>query len=197
MEYPPHQRVIEYVLQGIPNVIAYLGNILVSGATDEEHLKTLSLVLDGLEKVEFQAQKSKWKFMAPSLTYLGHMIDQHGLHLLKEKVQAVQDAPSPKSVSELKSYLGLFTYYSNFLANVTDVLAPLYRLLRKEVCWRWTNTEEKAFQASEDLLTSSTLLMHFKPTLELVLMCDASSYGVSAVLAHHNPDGSERPIRGG
>ena len=134
--------------------------------------------------------------MAPSLTYLGHMIDQHGLHPLKEKVQAVKDSTSPKSVSELKSYLGLFTYYSNVLVNMADVLAPLYRLLRKEVRWRWTNTEEKAFQASEDLLTSLTLLMHFKPNLELVLMCDASSYGVSGVLAHHNPDGSERPIRG-
>ena len=185
---------MENVLQGIPNVIVYIDDILVTGATDEEHLRTLSLVLGRLEKAGFRAHRSKCKFMAPSVTYLGHMIDQHGLHPLKEKVQAVRDAPSPKNVSELKSYLGLLTYYSKFLPNMADVLAPLYRLLRKEVRWRWTAIEKKAFQASKDLLTSSTLLTHFNPDLELSLMCDASSYGVGAVLAHRMPDGSERPI---
>ena len=188
------QRLMETILQGIPHVIVYLDDILVTGATDEEHVKTLSIVLERLERAGLRARKSKCKFMQPSVTYLGHRIDQHGLHPLKEKIQAVKDAPSPKNVTELKSYLGLLTYYSKFLPNMADVLAPLYKLLRKEVRWRWTDIEEKAFNASKDLLTSSALLVHFNPELDLVLMCDASSYGIGAVLAHRMPDGSERPI---
>ena len=74
------------------------------------------------------------------------------------------------------------------------MLAPLYKLLRKDVPWRWTHAEEKAFCASKDLLTSSTLLVHFNPELDLILMCDVSSYGGGAVLAHRMPDGSERLI---
>ena len=147
------QRLMETVLRGIPNVIVYLDDILVTGATDEEHVKTLSLVLERLEQAGFKARKAKCKFMKPSVTYLGHKIDQQGIHPLKEKVQAVQDAPSPKNVSELKSYLGLLTYYT--LPNMADVLAPLYKLLRKEVRWRWIDQEEKAFRASKDLLTCS------------------------------------------
>ena len=129
--------------------------------------------------------------MVQSVSYLDHLIDQYGLHPLQEKVKAVKEAPSPKNVSELKSYLGLLTYYSTFLPNNADVLAPLYKLLRKDSQWHWTDTEEKAFQASNDLLTSDSLLVHFNPDLDLLLMCDASSYGIGAVIAHRMPDGSE------
>ena len=188
------QRLMENVLQGIPNVIVYIDDILITGATDEEHIENLARVLERLEQAGFRARHSKCKFMAPSVSYLGHMIDEHGLHPLQEKVRAVKDAPSPKNVSELKSYLGILTYYSKFLQNMADVLAPLYKLLRKDVPWQWTEDEQTAFQASKDLLTSSSLLVHFNPDYDLVLMCDASSYGVGAVLAHRMPDGSERPI---
>ena len=107
------QRLMENVLQGIPNVIVYIDDILVTGANEEEHLKTLSLVLDHLEKDGFRARKSKCQFMVPSVSYLGHLIDQFGLHPLQEKVKAVKEAPNPKNVSELKSYLSLLTYRCN------------------------------------------------------------------------------------
>lgn len=57
--------------------------------------------------------------------------------------------------------------------------------------WRWSEKEQKAFEV---LLTPDTLLVHFNPDLPLTLMCDASSYGIGAVLAHHMLDGSEQPI---
>lgn len=103
----------------------------------------------------------------------------------------MKNAPNPKNVSKLKSYLYLLTYYSKFLPNMADVLAPLYKLLHKDFHWKWTDVEEKPFQALKDLLTPDLLLVHFNPDLELVLMCDASSYSIGAVLAHRMPDGSE------
>ena len=74
------------------------------------------------------------------------------------------------------------------------MLAPLYHLLRKHVSWRWSTAERDAFQASKDLLSLSSLLVHFDPQVPLTLACDASAYGVGAVLSHRWPDGSERPI---
>ena len=147
-------------------------------------------MLSRLEKAGFRSRKSKCKFMCQSVSYLGYLIDEVGLHPLQEKVKAVKEAPSPQNVSELKSYLGLLTYYSKFLPNMADVLADLYRLLWKDVKWRWTETEKKAFKDSKDLLTSDSVLVHFNPGYDLVLMCDASSYGIGAVLAHRMPDGS-------
>ena len=116
---------MENLFQGIPNVIVYLDDILVTGPNDKEHLKTLSLVLSRLENAGLRVHRSKCEFMSPSVSYLGHMIDQYRLHPLKEKEKAVKDAPAPRNVSELKSYLGLLTYYSKFLSNMATVLAPL------------------------------------------------------------------------
>jgi hypothetical protein len=77
------------------------------------------------------------------------------------------------------------------LLNVSSVLLPLYRLLWKDVSWQLTLSEEEAFEESKALLTSESLLVHFDPSLPLTLTCDASAYGVSAVLAHKMPDGTE------
>ena len=188
------QRVIESIIQGIPGVVAYLDDILVTGSTDREHLTALEEVLRRLGKAGLRVRKEKCHFMSPSVTYLGHKIGSDGIHPLPEKVKAIKEAPSPTCVSELKAYLGLLSYYGKFLANLSTVLAPLYRLLRKDVKWRWKVAEKKAFQASKDLLTSSQLLVHFDEKLPLILACDASAYGVGAVLAHRLEDGSEKPI---
>ena len=97
----------------------------------------------------------------------------------------------PLKMSELKSYLGLLTYYGKFLPNLSTHLAPPYQFLRHNTKWKWSIAQEKAFQKSKELLVSSNLLIHFN---SLVLACDASQYGIRAVLAHQLPDGSERPI---
>ena len=148
------QRVMDTILNGIPGVVVYLDDILVTGATAQDHLKSLEEVLKRLEKAGLRAKKKKCQFMAPSVTYLGHLIDSEGLHPLPEKVKAVEAAPQPQNVHQLKSYLGLLTYYSKFLPNMSTVLAPLYRLLRSDVTWEWNAKEESAFKASKDLLTS-------------------------------------------
>ena len=188
------QRVIESVLQGIPRVVAYLDDILVSGATQDKHLSTLEAVFDRLEEAGLRVQEDKCQFMVPSITYLGYQIDAEGLHPLEDKVQAVVSAPSPKNVQELKAYLGLLTYYIKFLPDLSTKLAPLYLLLRKNASWQWRKKQAVAFEASKELLTSSSFLVHFNPELKLILACDASAYGVGAVLAHQMPNGSKRPI---
>ena len=188
------QRVMESLLQGIAGVVVYMDDILISGASDEDHLTALEEVLCRMENAGLRLKKNKCVFMASSVIYLGHMIDAEGLHPVQDKVKAITDAPNPRNVTELKSYLGLLTYYSRFLPNLSTVLSPLYKLLRQDTRWHWTSKEKKAFLESKQLLISSEVLVHFDPELELVLACDASSYGIGAVLAHRMPDGSEKPI---
>ena len=77
-------------------------------------------------------------FLAPYVVHLGDQIDCEGLHPVAEKVEAVQETPAPKNISELKSYLGLLTYYLGFLPNLSSELAPLYKLLKHNEPWRWT-----------------------------------------------------------
>ena len=132
--------------------------------------------------------------MKPEVDYLGHKIDKIELYPLPDKVQAIQDAPTPLSVHELKSYLGLFTYYNKFLPKLSSTLFPLYQLLRKDFQWSWGVEEERAFSKSKELLTSTKCLTHFDSSLTLILSCDASAYGIGAVLAHRMPEGIEWPM---
>ena len=134
--------------------------------------------------------------MAPLVEFLGNIIDKDGIRPLPAKVRVVQQAPRPTSITELKSYLGLISYYGKFLPHlhVSTTLAPLYKLLSKGVDWYWSSVQEDAFKKSKELLTSADLLIHIDSDLPLVLACDASAYGIGAVLAHVMPDGTERQI---
>ena len=132
--------------------------------------------------------------MVKSVSYLGHIIDSQGLHPTQDKVDTIQEAPSPKNLTQLKAYLGLLIYYRRFLPNISKHLFSLYRLLQKNTQWIWSKEEELTFQESKKLLTSSNLLVHFNPSLPLILSCDTSMYVIGAVLAHHMSVGSEKPI---
>ena len=185
------QRVMESILNGIPGVVVY---ILVTGATEEEHLAHLKEVLRRLEEAGLRLKRNKCVFMVPFVVYLGHVIDAQGLHPIPDKVRALQAAPQPENVAQLRSYIGLLSYYSKFLPQLATVLAPLYLLLREKEPWRWTYKQDQAFNHSKKLLLSSQVLVHFDPQLEIRLACDASAYGIGAVLSHRMPDGSEKPI---
>ena len=94
------QHVTENILQGISNVVVYLDDILLSSATESDHLQLIDQVLDHLKKVGLRARKAKCQFCVPPVTYLGHRIDAEGLHPLPDKVQAIQEAPPPTNVQE-------------------------------------------------------------------------------------------------
>ena len=168
------QRAMESLLQDIPSVVVYIDDILIAGATEAEHLQTLDQVLERLESAGLTLKKEKCAFASTSVTYLGHIIDRDGIHPTPDKVQAVQQAPTPQNITELKAFLGLLNYYGKFMPNLATTLSPLYNLLRESTRWRWGDKEEKAFEASKKLLLSSQVLTHYNPELQLVLACDAS-----------------------
>ena len=187
------QRTMDSLLSGIPGVTCYLDDILVAGKSAQEHYQTLACVFEKLQSAGFKLNKSKCKFEQFSVTYLGHVIDDKGLHPTREKLDAIRDAPAPKDVTALKSFLGLLMFYSRFLSDHATVLAPLNNLLRKSVKWKWTNTEQRAFNEAKKLILESKTLVHYNPALPIYLSCDASSYGAGAVLSH-KIDGEYRPI---
>ena len=104
------------------------------------------------------------------------------------------EAPAPQNVSQLRSFLGLINSYGKFLRNLADTLAPLYKLLQKKEKWQWGPSQERAFKEAKAQLTSPCLLAHFDPGEKLILSCDASPYGIGAVLSHQFEDGVEKPI---
>ena len=188
------QRTMENLLQGIPRVCVYLDDILVTGMTEQEHLTNLEQVLQRLESAGMKLKRPKCAFLLESVSYLGHVISKEGLRTAESKVKAIVDAPDPKNLAELRSFLGMVNYYSKFLPNIAAKLSPLYRLLRQSEGWQWGSQQRKAFRHVKGLLKSNRVLTHYNDQLPLLLECDASPYGLGAILSHRMPDGSEKPV---
>ena len=107
-----------------------------------------------------------------------------GLHPTVDKVQAIKEAPTPQTLSELRSFLGIISYYHNFLLNLSCRLHPLYALLSSRAPWIWGEAQQQAFKSAKDALQHNSLLIHYDETKPLVLSCDASPCSLGAVLSH-------------
>ena len=148
------QRTMEMLLRDIPNVCVYIDDVLVSGTSEGEHLKTLESVLDKLQWSGLRLKMSKCVFMVSSVEYLGHVISADGVRptLTEEKRRAIVNAPTPQDVGQLQSCLGLLTYYSKFLPHLASTLSPLYSLLEKQRSWSWGRAQQSAFLQAKQLL---------------------------------------------
>ena len=188
------QRQMEQILSGIPFCHCILDDILVTGRNDDEHLHVLDQVFTHLSQNNLRLNKDKCSFLQDSLEYCGHVLTKYGVHEAPDKITAIVDAPRPTNTTQLRSFLGMVTFYHNHLPNISTVLYPLNQLLNKNSKWNWTNACEQSFQKTKEMIADNTCLTHFDPASPIVLSTDASPYGIGAVLAHRTADGDERPI---
>ncbi|KAI5752579.1 hypothetical protein M8J77_018353 [Diaphorina citri] len=125
---------------------------------------------------------------------LGHIVSHNSIKPEPRKCDAIKNAPTPKNVTELKSYLGLLGYYQKFIPNLSFLLQPMYELLKKDKKWNFNSQCSEAFETSKLLLEKYNILVPFNETKPLVLQCDSSDYGIGAVLGHDYGDDVIRPI---
>ena len=119
---------MDQILQGLDGVMCYLDDIPY-GKMYVEHLDNLRKVLQRLQNRGVRVKKSKCSFLKSSVQYLGHRIDAEGIHATDDKIQAIVNAPVPKNVTELRSFLGLLNYYGRFIPNLASLLHSLNELL--------------------------------------------------------------------
>ncbi|UYV64114.1 K02A2.6-like, partial [Cordylochernes scorpioides] len=187
------QRRMESLIAKIPGVVVYLDDILVTGKDEMEHDLRLREVLKSIQRMGLTLKKEKCEFKKSSLIFLGCRIDAEGIHPTEEKCEAIKNFPKPENKKELQSFLGLLNFYSKFLKDRTTVLEPLHRLLNKRNCWKWKEVEDRAFREAKNLIQSDMVLTPYDARKPLVLACDASPFGVGAVLSHVE-ERMERPI---
>ena len=196
------ERLMECVLRGLQweRCLLYLDDILIFGRTFEETVKNLEKVLDRLDKANLKIKPSKCVLMTDELEFLGHLISRNGMKPLADKVCAVQNWPSPSTVSpsklvtEVKRFLGLVSYYRRFIRNMSAIAAPLYDLTKKGSSLVWTDHCEAAFIRLKAALTSAPVLSFPDPTGgNFILDTDASNTGVGGVLSQVQ-DGRETVI---
>lgn len=187
------QAVMDDVLKGLDRVSCYLDDVLIAGSTLEECFEKVESVLSRFQERGIRLKKEKCKFFQTSVSYLGHILDEKGIRPSDGNVQAIKEAPTPKNETQLRAYLGLLNFYGKFVPNMAAMLKPLYNVLNHEKGFQWSHAAEQAFQQSKTWLTKGNVLTYYDPTKELGLVCDASPYGVGAIL-FHKIGKDEKPI---
>ena len=188
------QRAVKKVLSGIDGIHIYYDNVLVAGHSIEEHNHRLGLVLQKLEDNGLKRKRSKCSFLRTEVTYLGHVINEHGTKPIPAKIESILSTETPRDKFKVRSYLGLLNFYRRYLPNLASVVAPLSALMKNHAKFDWSSEANTAFIQSKELLQSSNLLVHFDPNLPVKLTCDASRVGMAAVLSH-TVNGVERPVQ--
>nr|VZH93020.1 unnamed protein product [Spirometra erinaceieuropaei] len=188
------QQTMNAMLSDIPGTAGYLDDIIIVGRSPAQLQDRVCAVLERVQEYGFRLRTDKCQFFLDSIKYLGFVFDVTGRHPDPENIRAIQRMSAPKNVSQLRSFLGLISYYSAFLPSLHDVRAPLNRLLQKDAPWCWSPDCENAFAQLKSMLSSDLLLTHYDPTLPIVVASDASNHGVGTVISHTFPDESEKAI---
>ena len=176
------QSFMDRLLNEVDNIIVYQDDILIFSRDLKEHLKTLYKVLSLLREAGIKLNIDKSSLVTDKVCYLGHVFDKSGVHPNPDKVSAISDAPAPTNLKQLQAFLGLCNFYSRFIPKYSDVMSPLYLLLKKNVKFHWGPEQEKCFQLIKELFISSKVLKLYNPSFEIMLETDSSGYGVAAVL---------------
>ena len=126
-------------------VVVFVDDILIYSQSEWEHEYHLRIVLQLLRDHQLYAKFSKCEFWLIEVKFLGHVVSASGVLVDLEKVEAVMSWERPKSVFEIRSFLGLAWYYRRFIEDFSRIAAPMTRLTRKEVKFEWDDQCEEAF----------------------------------------------------
>ncbi|KAL9293433.1 putative nucleotidyltransferase, Ribonuclease H [Arabidopsis thaliana] len=142
-------------------VVVYFDDILVYSKSLREHIEHLDYFLNVLRKEELYANLKKCTFCTDNLVFLGFVVSADGVKVDEEKVKAIRDWPSPKTVGEVRSFHGLARFYRIFVKDFSTIAAPLTEVIKKDVGFKWEEAQEEAFQSLKDKLTNAPVLELF------------------------------------
>ena len=170
-----------------------MDDILVHAKDQPTHDKIVREVLQRLSDAGLTLNE-KCEFSKNSAKYLGHIIDENGIHPDPSKVEAIKKFPTPSNVTELQRFMGMVNQLAKYIPQLADINTPLRQPLRKDNSWIWDKPQEAAFQQIKDLPTSPPVLAHYDPQKTTIIAADASNNGIGAVLSQIQEDGTRKPV---
>ena len=187
------QRLIDSVLGADlePSVFVYLDDIIIATADFEKHIYIVNEVLKRLKKAGLTLNWEKNQFCRHELRYLGYVVDSTGLRVDPAKVGAILDYPAPKNVKQVRSFLGIASWYRRFVPNFSQVATPLTLLIKKKSKWVWGEEQRKAFEIIKEKLISAPILTCPDFKRPFLVQTDASSTGLGAILSQEFPEGEK------
>ncbi|XP_071714482.1 uncharacterized mitochondrial protein AtMg00860-like [Rutidosis leptorrhynchoides] len=159
-------------------VIVFIDDILIYSKSEGKHESHLRQVLETLRQERLYAKFSKCKFWLREVQFLGHVVNEKGIHVDPVKVKAVMEWESPSSPTEVRSFLGLAGYYRRFIQDFSKLETPLIKLTIKYVSRKWEDKQEQVFQLVKDKLVQAPILVLPEGNENMTVYYDASKRGL-------------------
>ncbi|CAI5681852.1 unnamed protein product [Oreochromis niloticus] len=178
------QRRVDETYEGLRGVAAIVDDVLVFGATKQEHDDNLRAMLQRSRERGVKLNPDKCTICVKEVSYFGHTLSHEGLKPDPQKVKAVQDMAPPQNRAELETVLGMVNYLARFAPHLSEINAPLRQLLKQDSEFVWDKNHDRSFQQMKELITREPgpVLSFFNPKKALRLQVDASKSDLGAVM---------------
>jgi hypothetical protein len=163
-------------------VLVFIDDILIYSKNREEHEEHLRLVLQVLREHQLYAKFSKCDFFQKKIHYLGHVLSEEGVAVDPDKIKSIMEWPTPKDVSDIRSFMSLARYYKRFIKGFSKIWSPITTLQKKGTNFTWTQKCEERFQTLKHLLTHAPVLKISDSEDDFLVCIYAYKEGLGGVL---------------
>ena len=180
------QKRLIQAIDDLPGVTCVADDVLIFGATEAEHDKTLHAFLERCEAVGIKLKPTKLELKKTEIAFHGHLLTTDGVKPDPAKTSAISGMPKPTDVKAVSRLNGMVNYLSRFLPSLADVMKPIRKLTHKGEPWIWGTEQDLAFKKVKEMLANAPILAYFNPDVPLVVQCDSSQFGLGAVLLQND-----------
>lgn len=190
------QRKLDEILKDVPNVAGIADDILVYGRTDTEHDLAFINMLETCRQNNVGLNSEKLQFKKDKVKFFGHTLTPQGLQPAEDKLKAIQDIKTPTTSTELLTVLGMINYLNRFSVKLAEHTAPLRKLTKKGIHFRWEAHHQAALDKIKEELSKAKIISFYdpNPATTTILQCDASQIGLGAWIRQIDNSGNDKIV---
>ena len=192
-----YQRAMNIVLKDLlwKNCLDFIDDICVfTKTTFQDHLKDIHQVFTKLRQANLVLNPEKCHFTRAKVELLGHVVSCNGLQVNPDKVKKLVEMRLPRNTSELRSFLGLASYYRRFVKDFAKIADPIIKMTRKDANVCWDTAAQISFNTLKQALTTAPVLAYPNSKKPFILTTDASSLALGAILTQEDDNKLEHVI---
>ena len=192
---PTFQRAMAQALVGCEHcAVVYIDDVLIFSNDDKQHIQDLRLVFHQLNIQAYHVRLTKCEFMRREVEFLGHKLSPEGIATHPDKVAAVEKWVFPlKNAQQVKSFLGLISWYRTFIPHMATIAAPLFELTSGRRKFEWSPAHQKAADSLQRAVITAPVLARWERGRNTRIVTDGSKIGIGAVLEQLHPQGDRQP----
>ncbi|VDP49783.1 unnamed protein product [Heligmosomoides polygyrus] len=188
------QRIMEDFKKHLrERVFIYIDHLIITSETADEHLHDIDEVLGKKQDIGMKLKGPKCEFARKEIKFLGFILSKDGIRPNPEKTRAIDAFPTPRTTTDIKAFIGMYSFFRRFIHNFASIAAPLTALTKKDTPFEWTKECENAMNNLKKALTSAPILGAPRLGRPFIIETDSSGKGTAAVLKQ-DQDGHEKVI---